>query len=392
MIESAFFYDELMAYETDFFTGVPDSLLKSFCAYITDNAAEDRHSIAVNEGAALGLAAGYHLATGKTPLVYMQNSGLGNAVNPLLSLADAEVYGIPLVLLIGWRGQPGVHDEPQHIKQGKVTCAMLEAMGVPYEIMADNHAALSRQIAHCYDTIAQTDAPFAFVVQKDTFAPYTLQKKRADLSSFSREDAIAVLLRHSGENDVFVSTTGMASRELYELRENARESAAQKHNADFLTVGSMGHAASIALGIALAKPHARVTCLDGDGALLMHMGALASIAARRPPNLRYVVLNNAAHDSVGGQPTIAGNMNLSSIAAALGFERVRTADNAQMLADFLRQDALLDKPVTEFIEIRVKKGARADLGRPKTTPRQNKAAFMETVKKLETATELEIAP
>ncbi|MDR0706393.1 MAG: phosphonopyruvate decarboxylase [Treponema sp.] len=375
MIEPRFFYESLASRGVDFFTGVPDSLLKHFCAYITDHAADERHIIAANEGAAVALAAGYHLATNKIPLVYMQNSGIGNAVNPLLSLADPDVYRIPLTLVIGWRGQPGAPDEPQHAKQGKVTVPLLESMGIPYVIMADNESALGEQIELCYEKIAETGGQFAFVVRKDIFAPYGLQKKRDIEAEMTREEAIEEIVAASGKDEIFVSTTGMASRELYEIRDKRREG----HERDFLTVGSMGHASSMALSIALQKPTLNVTCLDGDGALLMHMGALAAIGARKPRNFRHIALNNGAHDSVGGQPTIAADIDLPAVARACGYEhthRVRTkADLRTALAEnSAEQEAA--RHALAFIEVRVKKGARKNLGRPKTSPIENKTAFM----------------
>jgi len=373
MIEADFFYNKLVESGVGFFTGVPDSLLKDFCAYITSKTEEQNHIIAVNEGAAVALACGYYLATGNIPLVYMQNSGVGNAVNPLLSLADAEVYRIPLVLVIGWRGEPDVHDEPQHIKQGKVTCSLLDTMGIPYSVLENNKEGVSRQIETCFNTIKKTQFPYAFVIRKDTFAPYTLQKEET-AASMTREEAIEVissLLR----DGIFVSTTGMISRELYELREKER---LVSHERDFLTVGSMGHASSIALSIALQRPQIQVTCLDGDGAALMHMGALAAIGVKKPRNFYHIVLNNGAHDSVGGQPTIAPFIDLPAIARACGYAYVFKVKTKDELKSILMEK---NEGLT-FIEVIVKKGARKDLGRPRSSPIENKAAFMDYIKKL----------
>jgi phosphonopyruvate decarboxylase len=372
MIETGYFYKKLVESGVGFFTGVPDSLLKDFCAYITDRAEEQNHITAVNEGAAVALACGFHLATGGIPLVYMQNSGIGNTVNPLLSLADAEVYNIPLVLVIGWRGEPEVHDEPQHVKQGKVTCSLLETMGIPYAVLESTEEGANRQIKTCFDTIKKTQSPYAFVIRKDTFAPYTLQKEKA-AASMTREEAIEVI--SSSRSGIFVSTTGMISRELYELREKENP---VTHERDFLTVGSMGHASSIALAIALQRPQIQITCLDGDGAALMHMGAFAAIGTKKPHNFCHIVLNNGAHDSVGGQPTIAPFIDLPAIARACGYVRVFQARTKEELKNILaeKNDGLI------FIEVIVKKGARKDLGRPKSSPIENKAAFMNCIKKL----------
>lgn len=372
MIEPKFFYDALKKNNTDFFAGVPDSLLKNFCAYVTDNADGNSHFISANEGSAVGLAAGYHIATGKIPLVYMQNSGIGNAVNPLLSLVDPDVYEIPLVLVIGWRGEPGVHDEPQHKKQGKVTCGLLDAMGIPYAVMADNETDLENQIAACYSSIREKHAPFAFVVRKDTFAPYSLIKNQKVEAEMTREEAIEQVMLSAGERDIFVSTTGMASRELYELRVKH----GMGHEKDFLTVGSMGHASQIALSIALQKPDRSVTCVDGDGATIMQMGGLATIGTRKPANFRHVIINNGAHDSVGGQPTVGLEIDIPAIARACGYERTLSVKTVAEL-----KSALADKKqCTTLIEIRTKKGSRKDLGRPKESPTENKIALMEFIK------------
>jgi phosphonopyruvate decarboxylase len=369
MITPEFFYTNLLSHGVGFFSGVPDSLLKSFCAYITDHAAEEDHIIAANEGGAVALASGFHLATGKIPLVYMQNSGLGNAVNPLLSLTDEDVYSIPLILLIGWRGEPGTRDEPQHIKQGKLTCTMLEALGIPFAVLSNEERELEKQMDACYARLKERTSPYALVVRKDSFAPYTLQKIERDSGEMSREEAIGEILAGSGPETVYFSTTGMASRELYEIRERL----GQGHSRDFLTVGSMGHASQIALGAALYKPELPVTCLDGDGAVLMHLGSLGITGSRKPRNFRHIILNNGAHDSVGGQPTIGFKVDFAAIARSCGY---REAVSVNTLKD-LREALAKEVPGPSLIEVRVRKGNRKDLGRPKSTPRENKTAFME---------------
>lgn len=375
MIRPKFFYELLQENGTDFFTGVPDSLLKNFCAYITDTADKTHHIIAANEGCAVGLAAGHYFATNTIPLVYMQNSGLGNTVNPLLSLADQDVYSVPLLLMIGWRGEPGVHDEPQHITQGKVTCALLDAMEIPYAILETDEEKAAVQIIHAYKMIKERNAPFALVVRKGCFDSYTLKSNECVPAEMTREQAIEQIIVHAPSNAVFVSTTGMASRELYELREKNR----QKHNTDFLTVGSMGHASQIALGIALCKRDKTVICIDGDGAALMHLGALSTIGTQKPKNMVHIVLNNGAHDSVGGQPTVGRKINLCAIAEACGYGQavcVRTrAELTVALTNALAQPNAIDMAAI-FIEILVSKGSRPDLGRPKSSPIENKKAFM----------------
>jgi phosphonopyruvate decarboxylase len=384
MINPLFFCELLSSHGTEYFTGVPDSLLKSFCACLTDFTSNpvrsvNNHLVAVNEGSAIALAAGYHLATGKIPLVYMQNSGIGNAVNPLLSLADSDVYRIPMLLLVGWRGEPDVKDEPQHLKQGKVTCSLFKAMEIPYLILSDNEADVQTQLEKAYSQIKNNNSPFALIVRKDTFAPYkAVSKNDSDLTEealISREEAIEAIILSSSANEVFISTTGMASRELFELRKKHN----MGHNRDFLTVGSMGHASSLGLAIAMQKPELRVTCIDGDGAALMHMGALAAIGAINPANLRHIVLNNGAHDSVGGQPTIAQKINFCGIAKSCGYAKVYSVSRTDELRSALDETSTNSNGAS-FIEIIVKKGSRKDLGRPDSSPQDNKDAFMHYIK------------
>lgn len=353
MIEVSNFVSFLTANGVDFFCGVPDSLLKNFCAYVTDHCA-DAHMIAANEGGAVALAAGHYLATGKLACVYMQNSGQGNAVNPLCSLVDPDVYSIPMVLLVGWRGEPGVHDEPQHVKQGKVTITLFETLGIPTEVLPDDEFAARGLVEKTLKRAREESRPVALVVRKGLFADYRLQNKKPDIADKKREMVIEELLGKLPEDAVIVSTTGMISRELYETRNRRGEG----HARDFLTVGSMGHASMIALGIAKAQPNRPVICLDGDGASIMQMGNMAIVGKSGCTNLTHVILNNAAHDSVGGQPTVGGEIDLPSIANAMGYNTI-------------------NGPI--FREIRVAKGARKDLGRPKEPPQANKALFMETL-------------
>ena len=353
MVDVRHVIETLLGNGVDFFCGVPDSLLKSFCAYLTDNCGEN-HVIAANEGGAVGLAAGHYLATGMPALVYMQNSGQGNAVNPLASLADPDVYSIPMVLLVGWRGQPGVKDEPQHVKQGKITVSLFETLGIPTEILPDDDESAAEMTRKMVERAKAESRPVALIVRKGLFAEYKLQNKKPDIAALPREQAIEDVLKSLPEDAVVVSTTGMISREVYETRERL----GQDHSRDFLTVGSMGHASMIALGIARAQPSRRVYCLDGDGASIMQMGNMAIVGQSGCTNLTHIVFNNAAHDSVGGQPTVGGAIDLPAIASACGYNR---------------QGA----PV--FKEVLVAKGARKDLGRPKEPPEVNKALYMKTL-------------
>lgn len=373
MITPQFFIEKLQSEGVEFFTGVPDSLLKNVCAYITDHL-DDRHNIiAANEGGAVALAAGYHLATGKVGCVYMQNSGEGNAVNPLASLTDREVYHIPLLLLIGWRGRPGVQDEPQHVKQGKVTTGLLNVMGINYDVLSKEEDKAVVQIEKAMRSIRETGDAYALVVEKDTFDDYTLQNVVKNEYVMSREEAIQTVAASIPSDAVIVSTTGMISRELFEYR----AAMGQGHERDFLTVGSMGHASMIALGIALQHPERKVYCFDGDGASVMHMGNMAIVGSKRPENYVHVVFNNGAHDSVGGQPTVGHEIDLVEIAYAMHYEHavcVWTPEQLKSALDDMLTDGL------QLIEVRVKKGNRKDLGRPTTTPIQNKDALMKFLK------------
>lgn len=374
MIQPEKFYQALAGEGITFYAGVPDSLLKNLCAYITDHAEPRNNIIAANEGGAIALAAGYHLATGRIPAVYMQNSGEGNAVNPLLSLTDPEVYHIPVLLIIGWRGEPGVHDEPQHVKQGKVTLPLLDAMGIAHATLSADEQEATRQVAQAAAHMRATGQAYALVIRKGTFADYRLQTTVADESQLTREQAIQMVAGAMDSRAVAVSTTGKISRELFEYREAGQ----QGHERDFLTVGSMGHASQIALGIALHQPERPVYCFDGDGAVIMHMGALAISGSLQPNNFYHILFNNGVHDSVGGQPTVGYKIDLPEIAAASGYKTVISVDNADDLANVLQD--LTDNEAPLFLEIKVKKGARADLGRPTTTPEENKQALMHFLK------------
>lgn len=371
MLSPKIFIESLAAKGVDFFAGVPDSLLKNVCAFISDTL-DDRHNIiAANEGAAVGLAAGHYLATGHIPCVYMQNSGEGNAINPLASLTDKEVYGIPVLLVIGWRGEPGMHDEPQHVKQGKITLPLLDAMGIRHEILSQDETEFRSQLDGAVRHMSETGEAFAFIVRKNTFEPYTLQRHEVNEYPLSREEAIQKVAASLSAKDVIVSTTGMISRELFEYR----TAQGQGHERDFLTVGSMGHASQIALGIALEKTDRRVWCFDGDGAALMHLGSVAIIADKAPENFVHVIFNNGAHDSVGGQPTVGLKVNLAGIAKAAGYKDAVSVTTAEDLGSALKALKTMRGPV--LLEVRVHRGNRKDLGRPTTTPIQNRDALME---------------
>lgn len=369
------FFRLLADNNVEFFTGVPDSLLKQLCLCIDDNVSNDKHIIAANEGNAIALATGYHLGTGKMALVYMQNSGLGNAVNPLLSLADPEVYSIPMILIIGWRGEPGVKDEPQHIKQGKVQLDLLNSMNLPYDIISAEDTEWQKKITKGIEVAIHENRPYAIVIKKGTFENYNIIEDKVETELMTREEALEILLKQIPNDAVIVSTTGKTSREIFEIREKNDE----PHFKDFLTVGSMGHCSSIALGIALAQPARKVICIDGDGAFLMHMGSLAAIGKTQPSNFYHILMNNYVHESVGGQETAIDSIDVKGIANSTNYKNIIGIDTidelSKDLADFFKKNG------PGFLEIKLKPGSRTDLGRPTIKPVDNKRNLIEFLKK-----------
>ena len=356
--------------EFEFFTGVPDSQLKPLCNYLMATyGISDKHIIAANEGNAVGLAAGYHLATGKVPVVYMQNSGLGNIINPVASLMNDKVYGIPCVFIVGWRGEPGVKDEPQHIYQGEVTLKLLEDMDIATFIISKDTTEdkLDAKMAE-FKALLAKGKQVAFVVRKGALE-FDGKVKYTNGNKMIREEIIEHIATVSGE-DIVVSTTGKASRELFEIRERH----GQTHGSDFLTVGSMGHSSSIALAIAKEKPDRKVWIIDGDGAVLMHMGAMALLGANAPRNVVHVVINNGAHETVGGMPTVAEKIDMCKIAEGCGYPAVMSVDSFEALDKALIEAKTAEK--LTFIEVKCSIGARDDLGRPTTTAKENKENFM----------------
>lgn len=356
---------------SDFFTGVPDSQLKALCDYLMERYGIDRHHhiIAANEGNCTALAAGYHLATGRVPVVYMQNSGEGNIINPVASLLSEKVYAIPMIFVIGWRGEPGVHDEPQHIFQGEVTLRLLEDMDIASFVVGKETTPeqLKNKMAEYY-RLLQQGKHVAFVIRKGALS-YEGKVRYENENSMTREEIIRHIVDVSG-TDPIVSTTGKASRELFEIREER----GQGHQYDFLTVGSMGHSSSIALGVAINQPHKKIWCVDGDGAALMHMGAMALIGTNHPDNLIHIIINNGAHETVGGMPTAAGKIDLVAVAKGCGYPKaVRVSSFEELDRELL---AAKEGKELVLIEALCSIGARADLGRPTTTARENKERFM----------------
>lgn len=355
----------------EFYAGVPDSQLKALCNYLINTYGVDgyHHIIAANEGNCAAIAAGYHLATGKTPVVYMQNSGEGNIINPVASLLNEKVYGIPCIFVIGWRGEPGVHDEPQHIFQGEITNKLLDDMGIESFII--NKDTTNDEIAAVmekYRLLLSEGRQVAFVVRKGALE-YDGSPKYANENKMIREDIIRHIIEVT-EEDPIISTTGKTSRELFELRVANN----QTHGHDFLTVGSMGHSSSIALGLAMQRPDKKVWIVDGDGAVLMHMGSMALIGAYSPENIVHIVINNGSHESVGGQPTVAGDLDMIMIAQGCGYPNAVSVNTFDELGTALKEAKT--KNELSFIEIKSAVGARTDLGRPTTTARENKIAFM----------------
>ncbi len=358
--------------EISFFTGVPDSLLHPFISYLeTAHASAREHIIAANEGNAVALAAGYYLATGQIPCVYMQNSGQGNAVNPAVSLTSKAVYGIPGVFVVGWRGEPGAKDEPQHKRQGEITLDLLELLHMKYMVIGRDCDVfrLKERLEYVKEELRAGNS-FAFVVKKGALENESVH--HVNSYNMKREEIIEQILNAAGD-DPIICTTGKASRELYELRVKRRES----HSHDLLTVGSMGHSSSIALGIALQKPEAKVWCIDGDGAALMHMGAMALIGSQNPGNLIHIIINNEAHETVGGAPTAAKDICLPKIAEGCGYEQVASATDEKELREALAAAKCENK--LAFIEAKAALGSRPDLGRPATSPEQNKTEFMKFI-------------
>ncbi len=352
--------------------GVPDSLLKGLNAAF-DDFESSFHQITANEGAAVGMAIGAYLATGVPALVYMQNSGLGNALNPLVSLASQEVYGVPLVLLVGWRGEPGVSDEPQHKLQGSRTRELLDAIQIPWEVAEDSTEEFKSQLQRMRQLSVHISNPTALLVRAGSFSSNSAVAKPSmtvQNELMSRERALEIVAEFDPEG-YYIATTGMLARELYEIRENQ----GRYHNQDFLVIGGMGHVAAISHGFARLRNKGVVYCLDGDGSMLMHMGSSAVLASEREAKIIHIVFNNGCHDSVGGQPTPTNQLDFAKLAQALGYS----------LSIQVRTPRELESALTEskkakgatFIEIVVRPGARKDLGRPKNPPSQMMQKFLE---------------
>lgn len=351
MINQEKFFKALNDRDVEFFTGVPDSHLNAFCTYLMENVSSSKHIIAANEGNAVALASGYYFATGTVPLVYMQNSGMGNALNPLASLVDKNVYSVPMVLLIGWRGDPSVKDHEQHKTQGEITTKLLDILGIPYVVVKDDDQCIEETVSWAVQTAKGTGVPTALIAQKGVFAENTKKPLVDDSYPMSREGAIKVILDNTPKDTIFVATTGRATRELYFLRNERGET----HDCDVLNVGSMGHASSISMGIAKAIQNRLVVCLDGDAAAIMHLGALTTISKYDIPNFLHIILNNGAHESVGGQPSAGQLVDFAKIAQGSGY-RAKVVENEDSLIAALKE--LTDGKAASFIDVRIRKGMR----------------------------------
>ncbi len=373
MIDPKLYLDILLDEGVSFFTGVPDSLLKDFCACVNASVKKDDHVIAANEGAAIGLAIGRHLGSGELPMVYLQNSGLGNIVNPLLSLASPQVYGVPMLILLGWRGEPGVKDEPQHVHQGSVMINMLDAMNVPSVILSNNFEEVIKQTKNASKLSKTSSAPVALIARKGIFKDFSIDKALSSME-MTREDAIIEAVNLIEPNAAVISTTGMASRELFEYRASKE----MGHNRDFLTVGGMGHANQIGLGLASSQPNRPVYCFDGDGAALMHMGSMAIAGQSKRDNFVHILLNNGVHGSVGGQPTVGFEIDFCKIAEACGYSYTVKIKKRDEIKKAMQKSREIKGPC--FIEIQTMPGNKKNIGRPTSTPKENKEDLIKFLK------------
>jgi len=379
-ISPQLFLKHLIRRDILFFTGVPDSLLKYLCLCIDQSKdLKSNHIITSNEGAAIGLASGYHIGTNKVPLVYMQNSGIGNAINPLLSLTDSKVYSIPMLILIGWRGEPGVKDEPQHLSQGEVQIDLLNALKIPFDIISKNNDDYKLIIDRGLNYAKEKSSPFVILIKKNTFSKivFNSNKQGSNTLPLTREYCLGILLKSLPKNSIIVSTTGKTSREIFELRKLNN----QPHENDFLTIGSMGHCSSIALGIAKTNPHLNIFCIDGDGSIIMHMGTLSTIGQELPDNFHHILINNYSHESVGGQKTSSEIIDFNLLSKSLNYKDYYRANNKNSLNKLIKE-MLNNSNKPALFEIQVQPGSRSDLGRPTVTPKENKIKLMKKINEL----------
>lgn len=357
-----------------FISGVPDTLLNDFCLHIENNWEKNNHVIAANEGNAIGLAAGHQMATGDVPLVYMQNSGIGNALNPLISLTHPSVYGVPMILLIGWRGNPEAKDHPQHTKQGILTPVFMEDVDIPWKKLSNLDDEVESDLMWAVETAKLKNGPVALIVPKGVLERGEKSGFEDDLKLMSREEAIHVLVQQMHPNTIFVASTGRATRELYEVRRLRGEG----HSHDFLNVGAMGHSSSIALGIAIGRPNRFVVCIDGDAAALMHLGALpVNAQLKHCKRFIHVVLNNGVHESVGGQNAATGNISLHEVAKVSGYNvgLKRITSSTELVAEIESIKKTKDRG-PYFVEVLIRKGMRPDMPVLKFDLQEHRKAFL----------------
>lgn len=373
MIAAERLYQFLQEKEISFYSGVPDSLLKHFLQYIQDHAPAGKHVITANEGLAVALASGYYFSTGKLPLVYLQNSGLGNLINPLTSLADKEMYAVPMLLMIGWRGRPGTKDEPQHVKMGRITQSLLDVLEVPCYLLSDDESTCFAAIQKAIEKAIAIEQPVALLVPEEIFEMYKGAPSKNNYTLI-REEVIQKIIARLKGDEIVVCTTGKSGREFYEQNILAQS----RVDSYLLSVGGMGHANHIALGLQYGSDR-KTIMIDGDGAVLMHMGSLPVIGQYAKADFIHIVINNGSHESVGGQPTVAFNADWQAIAGACGYTHVTCIDNEEKLEQWMSNG--LHMGGVQFVEIRTNTFSRPDLGRPKGQPVEWKEQLVKAIQK-----------
>lgn len=365
------FFDILKDEGFSFFTGIPDSTFKEWIKFIIDNDGSIlKHIVACNECEAIALAAGYHLATNKIGIVYMQNSGLGKAVNPLTSLCDPDVYSIPLLLMIGWRGEPGKNDAPQHKKMGRITLSLLDTLQIPYSIIEQNIEKIKEELNNALKYFKNNKGPYAFIIQPNLFQKYSVKTKQDIDYIINREDAINLIMDNLDGNEIVVSTTGYTSRELFEYRESRKKD----HYQDFYNIGSMGCASSIGLSIALEKPNIKIIVFDGDAAAIMQMGAFTTIGKYKPSNFIHIIFDNNAHESTGGQPTNSSSIDVLQIALSCNYKSGLVIKTLKELNNSIKYIKNSEGPI--ILIIKIKQGSRSNLKRPDKDPKDYKELLM----------------
>jgi len=351
MIDVRHFVDELIRQDANVFTGIPCSYLTPLIHEVIARK-ETRYVLASSEGDALAIASGIWLAGGMG-VVFCQNSGLGNMVNPLTSMN--EPFGIPALLLVTWRGKPGVKDEPQHKRMGEITPELLSLIGVEWELLPQEEGTALEVLKRACNFIRRVQRPYALVMSRSTF---TSDEDIAIPSSNypSRSEALAAFLDNVDAGAVVIATTGKTGRELFTLDDRCGH---------FYCVGSMGYASSVAHGIALGSKR-RVYLLDGDGAAIMHMGNLTSIGSSHPANLIHIVLDNGCYDSTGAQPTASTSVDFVALALAVGYAQ---AQSCRSQGDFvLALRSHLPGTGPRLLHVPIRMGSMSQLGRPTTTP------------------------